>query len=100
MLIETFGDDFSSVYEEFCTEIPSLVESLKQLVNSGDAGATARMAHQIKGASANFGFAGVSQAAAALDVEAKGGSLAGAQGYIAEMEDCFKRSIDEVRASR
>lgn len=100
MIRESFSEEFASVYAEFLAEIPSLLASLHGTVGAGDAQGASRLAHQIKGTAANFGFSGVSGAMAALEIEAKKGSLEGAPARVAEAQAAFARAVEEVKSSR
>lgn len=100
MIRESFAEEFAGVYGEFLEEIPQLLGALKEEIAAGNVEGSAKLAHQIKGTAANFGFAGVSAAVAALELQAKAGSLEGAPGRLAEAEEAFNSVVTEVRSLR
>ncbi|MFZ4683584.1 MAG: Hpt domain-containing protein, partial [Terrimicrobiaceae bacterium] len=93
-----FTPDFVEIYREYLAEIPLLFIELRNKIRSNDANQVSRIAHQIKGSSANFGFIGVSQPTAKLEQEAKSGSLANAFLFLGEAENGFALAVSEVRA--
>lgn len=100
MIADGFTPDFVEIYHEYLSETPSLFLQLRQRVAANDVSGAGKLAHQIKGSSANFGFIGVSQPAAKLEIEAKGGSLQGAHAWLAEAESAFQQAALEVKAKR
>lgn len=60
------------MFDEYQNSLPEFVSNLEQAVQNSDASALDRIAHQLKGASANLGV--VSMAAAALSLERIGKS--------------------------
>lgn len=100
MIGDGFTPDFVEIYHEYLAEIPGLFASLREKIAQGDAAQASKVAHQIKGSSANFGFIGVSQPVAAIEMDAKGGSLASAPGLLFQAENGFKTAAAEVKAKR
>jgi HPt (histidine-containing phosphotransfer) domain-containing protein len=100
MIADGFTPDFVEIYREYLAEIPVLFASLREKISQGDAVQAARVAHQIKGSSANFGFTGISQPVATIEMDAKGGSLDSAPGLLFQAEGAFQAAIAEVRALR
>jgi HPt (histidine-containing phosphotransfer) domain-containing protein len=100
MIADGFTPDFVEIYQEYLAEIPLLLKELEQRISTNDPVSTARMAHQIKGSSANFGFIGVSHPIAKMESEAKAGSLASALGWLAEAQNGFDGAMAEVKAKR
>lgn len=98
MIADGFTPDFVDIYREYLAEIPVLFNDLRAKIQAGEAALAARVAHQIKGSSANFGFTGVSQPVANIEQEAKAGSLMNAARYLAESEEGFRRAVAEVAA--
>lgn len=98
MIADGFTPDFVEIYQEYLAEIPDLLANLRQAVLAEDAPISARLAHQIKGSSANFGFIAVSLPAATLEQEAKGGSLARGLDLVGEAENGFQAAMAEVKA--
>lgn len=100
MIADGFTPDFVEIYHEYLAEMPGLLASLREKISQNDAAQAARVAHQIKGSSANFGFIGVSQPVANLEMEAKGGSLEKAAGYLFQAETGFSAATAEVKTRR
>ena len=98
MIADGFTPDFVEIYREYLAEIPILFNDLRTKIQAGDAAMASRIAHQIKGSSANFGFTGVSQPVASLEMEAKEGSLAQAGLYLSQSEEGFRQAVEEVRS--
>ncbi len=100
MISEGFSADFMEIYVEFEAEIPVLLNDLRVAVTEGDAERAARVAHQLKGAAANFGFVGVSGPMTTLEAAAKDGALDRAEEWIAAADAGYRAAQDEVRARR
>ncbi len=100
MIADGFTPDFVEIYHEYLAEMPGLLASLREKISQNDAVQAAKVAHQIKGSSANFGFTGVSQPVANLEMEAKGGSLANAPAWLGQAEAGFEKARAEVKALR
>lgn len=100
MIADGFTPDFVEIYHEYLAEIPGLFASLREKISQDDASQVSRVAHQIKGSSANFGFIGVSQPVASIEMEAKAGSLSGAPGLLFQAETAFTAAAAEVKARR
>jgi len=98
MIADGFVPDFVEIYREYLAEMPGHLGNLRQAVLAEDAPMAARLAHQIKGSSANFGFIGVSHPAAELEQEAKGGSLARGLDLTIVAESGFQAAVAEVKA--
>lgn len=100
MIADGFTEDFVEIYREFVAEVPGLLASLRSAAEAGDAPQTARVAHQLKGSSANFGFVGISSPMASLELEAKAGSLEKAGEYFVSAETGFEQAVAEVKSLR
>jgi HPt (histidine-containing phosphotransfer) domain-containing protein len=100
MVADGYDPDFLEIYREFVAELPLLFASLKSAFDSGDVVQVSRAAHQIKGSSANFGFFGVSEKAAAIEQTAKGGSTDGFTVSFAAMQTLLQDAIAEVKSRR
>ncbi len=98
MIADGFTPDFVEIYREYLAEIPILLSDLRQKIRANDSPMAARIAHQIKGSSANFGFIGISEPMAALEQDAKAGSLGNASIYLSNAENGFSKAVAEVRA--
>jgi histidine phosphotransfer protein HptB len=64
-----FADDpeMADLVEMFVSEIPARLDALQAAWNAGQVEAVARMAHQLGGASAGYGFPALGQAARELE---------------------------------
>lgn len=98
MIADGFPPDFVEIYREYLAGIPGLLNGLRQKIRENDAAQAARIAHQIKGSSANFGFIGISEPIASLERDAKGGSLANASIHLNNAENGFSQAVAEVKA--
>ncbi len=65
--------DMIEIVQEFAQELPSRAESAETLLKQGDLGELQRLAHQLKGAGGGYGFAAVTEVAAALEQALKDG---------------------------
>ncbi|CAN5409926.1 hypothetical protein BH09VER1_BH09VER1_09980 [soil metagenome] len=100
MIADGFTPDFMEIYQEYVAEIPVLLNDLRQKINAGDALQVSKVAHQLKGSAANFGYIGVSRPMAELEQEAKAGSLAQAASYYTAAELGFSQALAEVNTRR
>lgn len=100
MIADGFTPDFVEIYVEYIAEIPLLLRDLGQKIAANDPVNAAKVAHQIKGSSANFGFIGVSHPVAKIEAEAKAGSLASAPSLLADAQRGFALAAEEVKIKR
>lgn len=100
MIADGYTPDFVDIFREFAAEIPVLLGQLEGLAGQGDCEAIARLAHQIKGSSANFGFKQLSGAAAEIESRAKGGSAEGLEGLLERARTGFGNALAELRTQR
>jgi HPt (histidine-containing phosphotransfer) domain-containing protein len=100
MIADGFTPDFVEIYHEYLAEIPGLFASLREKILQNDPGLATKVAHQIKGSSANFGFTGVSQPVANIEMEARSGSLVNAQALLLQAEQAFGAATAEVKSRR
>jgi PAS domain S-box-containing protein len=70
----------------FLEELPMLMTTLREAVMAGDAKATERAAHKLKGCEGNFSAYPASEAATKLEVTGRDGSLSGAGPVLAKLE--------------
>ena len=63
--------DMIDIVREFANELPGRAESVESLLQQGDLGELQRLAHQLKGG--GYGFAPVTEVAAALEQALKDG---------------------------
>jgi HPt (histidine-containing phosphotransfer) domain-containing protein len=100
MIADGFTPDFVEIYVEYLAEIPQLLSDLGQKIAANDAVNAAKLAHQVKGSSANFGFVGVSDPVAQIEIDAKGGSLASAAFLLSQAQSGFQQAVAEVKTKR
>ena len=92
----SFADDpdMAELVEYFVDEVPQRLESLMALCESGDREGVQRLAHQLKGACAGYGFEEVGLAAASVEAPLKGeASLDDVRSEIDELTDLLRRVI-------
>ena len=73
------------VFDTFLADMPLQIEALQVLLESGDAPASMRHAHSIKGAAANVGGERLRKVAAEMEKAARGGELTAVIGRMAEL---------------
>jgi len=100
MIADGYPPEFVEILREFVAEIPPMLDSLVALEGTKDMEKIGRVAHQIKGSAANFGFRGVSSAAAEIEMLAKRGSWENGSTLIAQAQRDFGISMDELRDKR
>lgn len=100
MIADGFTPDFVEIYLEYLAEIPLLLNDLGQKISANDTVNSAKVAHQIKGSSANFGFIGVSHPVAKIETQAKAGSLTSATELLTEAREGFAHAAAEVKLKR
>jgi PAS domain S-box-containing protein len=93
------GDDELAqiVFEAFLEDTPGQIQILKDLVESGDTAGSARVAHSIKGASANVGGERLRNLAFELEKSADAGNLQLVAGSMADLELQFGRLQDAMK---
>jgi HPt (histidine-containing phosphotransfer) domain-containing protein len=70
--------DMMEIVREFVSELPERAVALEECVESGDLAKLQTLAHQLKGAGGGYGFPQITEAAARLESDVKGGAEAGA----------------------
>ena len=100
MIADGYTLDFVEICREFAGEIPGLLAALDEVCNANDIAKAARVAHQIKGSAANFGFVGVSVPIAAVEAAAKAGSLEGFSAHLELARTNFEKAQSELLESR
>ena len=88
------------VFDEFLKDIPGQIQVLKYLVKGGDAAGSARLAHSIRGASANVGGECLRNLACEMEVAADAGNLQLVADSMAELEYQFNRLQDAMRGAK
>ena len=80
----------------FVADIPSQIEALRRCLDAGDAPGAVRIAHAIKGASANVGGEALRAVALEMENAAGAGDLAGAAARLPELESRFARTSEAM----
>ncbi len=92
----SFADDpdMAELVEFFVGEVPSRLQSIRDYCESGDREGVQRIAHQLKGACAGYGFEEVGLAAAKLEQPLKGeASLDDVREQIDELTELLRRVV-------
>ena len=87
-----FGDDlvfFKTMLGEFTKNLPERIEKLEEAVEQDDIKSVTRLAHNLKGASANFSAEGVRTAAAEIEIN-------GYNGVMSSVTELINRIKDEI----
>lgn len=100
MMADGYTPDFVNICREFIKEIPLLFSTLEHVLQENDVEKARRVAHQIKGSAANFGFVGVSIPMADLESSAREGSLEGATAKLQRARECFALAAAEFCEKR
>jgi HPt (histidine-containing phosphotransfer) domain-containing protein len=96
-LRSSFADDpdMAELVEYFVEEVPARLQSLRDLCESGDREGVQRIAHQLKGACAGYGFETVGLAAAKVEQPLKeDASLDDVREQIDELTDLLRRVVN------
>lgn len=84
--------DMLEIVREFAEELPSRVKEIERCLESGAHSELQTLAHQLKGAGGGYGFAPITESAAALEQALK----AGQEG--AQLKDLTRALCDVLRA--
>jgi CheY-like chemotaxis protein len=85
-----FGDDlefFKTMLGEFTKNLPERIEKLEEAVEQDDIKSVTRLAHNLKGASANFSAEGVRSAAAEIEINGYNGEMTNVSALILRIKD-------------
>ena len=89
--------DMLELVEEFVCGLPERVETLRNSFETGDTELLERMAHQLSGACAGYGFAPIGDAARDLEARLKqlnaGGELLTLRAQVDELVDLCRRVV-------
>lgn len=100
MIADGYTPDFVDILREFVAEMPGLLSDLASQRTAGDLEKAGRIAHQIKGSAANFGFTATSQAAAAIEHAAKAGSWGDFDADFEKARSSWETALVELRDKR
>jgi HPt (histidine-containing phosphotransfer) domain-containing protein len=95
-LVSQFANDpdMSELVELFVSELPGRIEALIAAWTGRRITELTRMAHQLKGAGAGYGFPTIGQAAGALEARLRGLPAPGPDAAIEAMAREFKALVD------
>jgi CheY-like chemotaxis protein len=85
------------IFAEFLEDIPRQIQTLKELLKSGDTAGSARQAHSIRGASASVGGEGLRRVATEMEKAADAGDLDRVNIRMNELEAQFLLLRDAIR---
>lgn len=88
--------EFVTIYQEFETELPKLLQSLQEAMTASSFQQVAALAHQIKGSASNFGFFRTSQEMNALEQKAQKKLLQHAKQHLIAAQEAFERAKLEI----
>ncbi len=100
MIADGFTEDFVEIYRDFEQDLPRILGEVQTGIDTGNADATSRAAHQAKGSAANFGFVGFTALMAELENNARDGSLNNAGDLLDRARVIFGQSVALVKAER
>jgi CheY-like chemotaxis protein/HPt (histidine-containing phosphotransfer) domain-containing protein len=89
----------ASVLAEFLTDIPLRIQALMESLDDGNDSVAERLAHTIKGASANVGGEAMRVLAGQMEGAAKAGDLAAVRARMPELGTQFDRLREAIKAS-
>ncbi len=95
-IADGWPSDFVEIFDEFLTEMPVELNSLKAALEARDIPLVASLAHRAKGCAANFGFQGVREAALTIESAAKAGSIEGLTEWMDYAIAAFHAGVAEV----
>ena len=101
MLERLMGDEDLAklIIDGFLEDIPRQIQALKEFVQSGDVSSSERLAHSIKGASANVGGEAVRAVAFMMEKAAKAGDLSAVSVRMGELEAQFVQFSEAVNGN-
>ncbi len=100
MIADGYTEDFVEIYREFEEDLPRILGEVQGGIDSANADAASRAAHQAKGSAANFGFIGFTSLMATLESNARDGSLTGSGDLLDRARVIFGQSVALVKAER
>ena len=86
----------SKVLAQFEKQLDSNVRGIEQSVAAGEAAETAKLAHALKGTSANLSAPGISTVAAELEQMGRNADLAGAEAALTRLKSEARQCLDEL----
>jgi CheY-like chemotaxis protein/HPt (histidine-containing phosphotransfer) domain-containing protein len=101
LLERLMGDELlaRAVMDGFASDMPSHVQSLARLVDSGSAEEVAELAHRIRGAAATVGGEAVQAVANEIEIAGKAGDLARARAQMPGLQQQFTLLMEAIAAA-
>lgn len=96
----TGRDLLTQVIDLYRTDTPQRLDRLRRALAGGDAGEAERLAHSIKGSSANLGAPVVVALAAEIEKDVAGGALEGVDEKLARLEAEIDRVCEALEGFR
>lgn len=101
MMADGYTPDFVEIYRDFLDQTPELLNALDRHLIEGNLDGARKVAHKIKGSSANFGLLGVSGPMFLIELRAKEErDLEGAAGRLSEARENFELAKAEIHEKR
>lgn len=97
-LVDGDRELFEELLQLFARDCPNQAAEIRGAFERGDARQLERLAHTVKGAAASLGAKGVSQAARALEEQARSKALDAAEPRIEALELKLKELLEEIEA--
>ena len=91
-------DLLEEIVHLFAQECPRTLQEITGALQSKDAPLLERLAHTLKGSSANISATGLCQAALALEMQARSGDLSRARDALEILEEELQRLLPELEA--
>jgi CheY-like chemotaxis protein/HPt (histidine-containing phosphotransfer) domain-containing protein len=92
-----FGDDmefFKSMLADFIKNLPERIENLEEALSQEDIKSLTRLAHNLKGASANFSAEGIRKTAAEIEINGNNGEMTNVSALIIRIKDEIPKITD------
>lgn len=102
-LLDQLGGDVRLLHEVidlFLGDTPRMLHSLDTYLSRGDGPAACRMAHTLKGSTANFDAPTVTELARSVEVHAREGHLDAATSVLKQLDAAVQRLLADLRAVR
>ncbi len=101
MMADGYTPDFVEIFLEFLAQTQEMLDALDQHLLEGNVVGVRDSAHKVKGSAANFGFLGVSQPMADIELQVKEkSSLEGSVERLSDARKNFELAREEVRSQR
>ena len=94
ILMETFDNDedlISEILDSFIAAVPRYLSELQKSMKENNCEAVFRMAHTIKGSSANIAAYGIREVALQIEMAGKNGEIEKAESHFEKLEEEFAR---------